>query len=264
MRGFTLIELLVACHPKLRPAERRTIRSGFTLIELLVVIAIIALLASLLIPSLKQALDRAREAACMSNMRQIVTACRSYLSDHNDMFFEYVGSVTGYREFGQGGKPSGHAGDPRPLNEYVGDYYPIFRCPGDRGRVAVPYSAVQPTIWDLTGSSYLFNTIGIPERWATSSPNGNPNIANQSVNIDDVTTFVLFLEYPGIDLNWEAPGAERIAGWEWPLGLSGSANFHEPYYENPSSTFAYADGHVVRLREIKGKGARWSEARLTQ
>ena len=246
------------------PPRPGGLRRAFTLIELLVVVAIIAVLAALLLPSLRQAMDRAREAACVSNVRQIVTASRVYLSDHNDTFFEYVGSVTGYREFGQGGTPSGRADDPRPLNDYLGDYYAIFRCPVDNGRAPAPYAEVKPTLWHLTGSSYMFNIIGVPRRWATSFDNPNPNIANQSVSIYDVTKFVLFLEYPGFDLNWEAPASEAITGWSWPVGLAGSGNFHEPYYQNPSSTFGYADGHVVHLREIKGKGRRWPEALLTQ
>ena len=52
---------------------------GFTLVELLVVIAVIAILAALLLPALQAAIERARRAKCMSNLKQIGTAKEMYV-----------------------------------------------------------------------------------------------------------------------------------------------------------------------------------------
>ena len=69
---------------------------GFTLIELLVVIAIIAILAAILFPVFAQARGKARQAACLSNLKQLGLATLMYAQDYDEMFpyMYYVPSMT--------------------------------------------------------------------------------------------------------------------------------------------------------------------------
>ena len=63
---------------------RRCSRPGFTLIELLVVVAVVALLISILLPSLSRARSQSRVTVCLSNLHEIGLGIQSYAMQYND------------------------------------------------------------------------------------------------------------------------------------------------------------------------------------
>ena len=92
--------------------QRKT--RAFTLIELLVVVAIIALLISILLPTLSRAKEQARIAKCLANLRSIAQAENSYMMDKADMVFTF---------------PPGYVDDEFDFPHYA--YYTEFVWGGD-------------------------------------------------------------------------------------------------------------------------------------
>lgn len=74
---------------------------GFTLIELLVVIAIIAILAAILFPVFARAREKARQAACTSNLKQLALGVLMYSQDYDGMLMPFVGAQASDYSWGQ-------------------------------------------------------------------------------------------------------------------------------------------------------------------
>ena len=224
--------------------------AGFTLVELLVVVTILALLISIMLPSLNAARNQAKRASCASNLRQIGLGIHSYLQAYNDHlpFASYMPSFGpwpvpsnefkgGPPHFGPGGpEEPGEVEDPDEaedtddskyakgaialsdiLAEHVGDQRQVFHCPLDQpGATERPEPNVGKSYFESEGSSYEFRR--------------RPQFAGQ-----------VFDRLSG--LYERRTGRLVVNHMLWIM--RDYNNFHAEFGERGSRRYLYVDGHVT-------------------
>ena len=151
-----------------RRRGRSARQDGFTLIELLIVVTIIGIIAALAFPNLRNAMDRAKQKATMTNMRGIGNALEMYSVDHNTY--------------------------PRGLTDATGAALTGLLSP-------VYMRTVPPTDewnnpWHVdtnaTGSQYTITSYG-----RDGSPGNNSGGATSDFNCDIIYTNSAFYQWPG-------------------------------------------------------------------
>jgi prepilin-type N-terminal cleavage/methylation domain-containing protein/prepilin-type processing-associated H-X9-DG protein len=229
------------------PIRAHTASTGFSLIELLVVIAIVAVLLSIVLPSLQKVKSHMRRLTCQNNLKQVALGWDVYLNENNETFFQ---AININHDFG-GWKGLGGYASQRPLNPYLelplemndGGSCRLFSCPNDAGKILG--RPLTQKAFDYYGNSYQTNTLLIGPGFVDVPPSGALVQLHQEINkrlyslkrnqVSNPSRLLLVG-----DNNW-------ITQWD-PERPKGESWHGKPYFFN----MAFLDGHTEYLFIRKG------------
>lgn len=127
-------------------------KRGFTLIELLVVIAIIAILAGMMLPALAKAKEKAKQVACVNNLKSLSPGFMMYTQDYNEFFPWYTNGNPGAGQLGgwiyYDAFPVPANGNFTPSLGVIYDYVKnsqVYLCPSDSTGSRASYGANSDT-----------------------------------------------------------------------------------------------------------------------
>lgn len=263
---------------------RAATRRAFTLVELLVVIGIIALLISILLPSLSRARQSANQLACLANLRSIGSAIQMYANQSRDSL--PIGTWDGVMDGNTSSPRVGRGTDFKALLQDVmtgsGAQYQdvtyqaqrhVFQCPdAQEMNKTSNMLGTDPGALHYTAHPRLMGNI---EQWDSAAGRGEmaPYRKAQIRNASDVILifdgqqiasdsgvtspegyaldgYRLFWDHmclndsPATDLNSSVDGGTNTDAADW----GGAGNIRWRHANNHAANFLFVDGHAAPLR----------------
>lgn len=257
----------------------------FTLIELLVVVAIIAILASMLMPSLKNALDSARTIKCVNNMKQVGLGLAMWQDDNNMRIPEhnasYVGAGPDQMSLLFDGGYWTHDMLLCPTVSTIFTYYSFPVPVYEKDRHALYSMATHGAwnnswprynnagFWDDTPSGSGLSGIGRGDfgtyvykggadnrkadhkPWAHETAAGVKKFYMKNNHINNPSEYALIWDYDAYK--------STVYALDWVTKME-----YSPHAANPGHSYAYLDGHAKFVMEITPPGLGWDLSFLAQ
>lgn len=245
-------------------------RRGFTLIELLVVIAIIAVLSSILLPSLAKAKRKARTIEEMSSAKQLVLGAQIYADENDDDVFPgYVSDANAKDDLGNTLTFPVNARYPWRISPYLSQSFETIYCADNRRKLEelrgldrAGYVYAVSLYPSLGINSYFIggNETELPPDGSVGANAvfGNGTVVRKVSEVRRPTDLMIFVSARSAVSGDNANGYFQVtppylttrkwaAGWS-PTMPPGQWGFVAPRYEGRAVT-AMMDGHVQTMNQ---------------